>query len=181
MKRLRRAIVALCILTPSFSPIIAAAASENIAYSYDSRGRLIQVSRSGTVNNGVNGCYTYDRGDNRKNVTSATSECATFSVAAINVSAAEGSPLNFIVNKVGGSQSAFTVNYATSNGTATAGSDYTAASGTLTFAAGETQKTVLVATSSDAATDPGETVVLTLSSPSGNAIIVDAQGQGTIL
>ncbi len=38
-----------------------------------------------------------------------------------------------------------TVNFATANGTATAGSDYTAQNGTLTFLAGETSKTVTVA------------------------------------
>ncbi len=37
-----------------------------------------------------------------------------------------------------------TLNYATANGTATAGSDYVAGSGTLTFAPGETSKTIHV-------------------------------------
>ena len=43
-----------------------------------------------------------------------------------------------------------TVNYATANGTATAGSDYVASTGTLTFAAGETVKTVVVDITDDA-------------------------------
>ena len=42
-----------------------------------------------------------------------------------------------------------TVAYATSDGTATAGADYTAASGTLTFAPGQTVKTVVVAIADD--------------------------------
>jgi YD repeat-containing protein len=46
----------------------AAAANETITYSYDARGRLVKVERSGTVNNGVQAEYVYDKGDNRTNV-----------------------------------------------------------------------------------------------------------------
>jgi predicted lipoprotein with Yx(FWY)xxD motif len=42
-----------------------AMATETITYSYDARGRLIQVARSGTVNNNVVTNYTYDKADNR--------------------------------------------------------------------------------------------------------------------
>ena len=47
----------------------AAAASETITYTYDAKGRLIKVERSGTVNNGVTTEYTHDKADNRSNVT----------------------------------------------------------------------------------------------------------------
>ena len=46
----------------------AAVASETITYAYDSRGRLVKVVRSGTVNNNVSATYTYDKADNRTNV-----------------------------------------------------------------------------------------------------------------
>lgn len=46
----------------------AAWASETITYSYDARGRLMKVERTGTVNNGVKADYRYDRGDNRTDV-----------------------------------------------------------------------------------------------------------------
>jgi YD repeat-containing protein len=46
----------------------AAAASETITYSYDARGRLVQVKHSGTVNNNVTANYQYDKADNRTNV-----------------------------------------------------------------------------------------------------------------
>src|SRR4030095_12823735 len=72
-----------------------------------------------------------------------------------------------------------TVAYATSNGTATAGSDYTAASGTLTFAAGETSKVVHVQVSGDTAAQPNEPLTLTLSSPTG-ATVADGTAIGTI-
>ena len=61
-----------------------------------------------------------------------------------------------------------TVTYATSNGTATAGSDYSSASGTLTFtqtAAGS--QTFTVQTTEDSADEPGETFTVTISSPAG--------------
>lgn len=47
----------------------AAAATETITYTYDARGRLKQVSHSGTVNNGVSTSYTYDKAHNRTNKT----------------------------------------------------------------------------------------------------------------
>jgi len=46
----------------------AAWASETVTYTYDARGRLVKVERSGTVNNGVKAEYHYDKGDNRTNV-----------------------------------------------------------------------------------------------------------------
>jgi hypothetical protein len=47
----------------------AAYASETITYKYDARGRLIQASHSGTVNNNVLTNYAYDKADNRTNKT----------------------------------------------------------------------------------------------------------------
>ncbi|WP_293222602.1 Calx-beta domain-containing protein, partial [Mycolicibacterium sp.] len=73
-----------------------------------------------------------------------------------------------------------TVRYATSNGTATAGQDYTAGSGTLTFAPGVISQTVTVAVTGDATVEPTETFTVTLSSPSG-ATIARATAIGTIL
>jgi hypothetical protein len=46
----------------------AAVASETITYTYDSRGRLVKVVRTGTVNNNVSAEYKYDKADNRTNV-----------------------------------------------------------------------------------------------------------------
>ena len=72
-----------------------------------------------------------------------------------------------------------TVDYATADGTAKAGSDYTATSGKLTFAAGETAKTVTVKVLSDTVTEGVENFSLKLSNPT-KATIADATGNGTI-
>jgi YD repeat-containing protein len=47
---------------------MSANASETVTYTYDARGRLVKVERSGTVNNNVSAEYKYDKGDNRTNV-----------------------------------------------------------------------------------------------------------------
>jgi len=47
----------------------AAYAAETITYTYDARGRLIQVTHSGTVNNGVATSYSHDHANNRTNKT----------------------------------------------------------------------------------------------------------------
>ena len=65
------------------------------------------------------------------------------------------------------------VSYGTENGTATAGSDYTAVSGTLTFAAGQTRKTVQVPILDDNVEDSGETFWFVLSNPQGASLEPD--------
>ncbi len=52
---------------------VPASAAETITYTYDARGRLKQVQRTGTVNNGVNTTYTIDKGDNRTTKTTTGS------------------------------------------------------------------------------------------------------------
>lgn len=47
----------------------AAIAAETLTYRYDARGRLVKVERSGSVNNGVNSSYGYDKASNRTNRT----------------------------------------------------------------------------------------------------------------
>ncbi|SHO65144.1 Calx-beta domain-containing protein, partial [Algoriphagus zhangzhouensis] len=74
-----------------------------------------------------------------------------------------------------------TVDYATSDGSAIAGSDYTAISGTLSFAVGETSKTIDLSVSGDEAVELDETLTLTLSNPTGTGIVIgDDTGTGTI-
>ena len=87
--------------------------------------------------------------------------------------------LDFTVRLNAAVEATVTADYATADGTATAGEDYTAASGTLTFAAGETSKTVSVPVLDDALDEGAETLTLRLSNASG-ARIGDAVATGTI-
>ncbi len=87
--------------------------------------------------------------------------------------------LTFTVTLSGASGNTVTVNFATSNGTATAGSDYTQNNGTITFAPGETSKTITIAVTGDSIDEDNETLTVTLSSPSG-ATIADGTATGTI-
>ena len=75
---------------------------------------------------------------------------------------------------------AVTVHYQTANGSATAGSDYAAASGDVIIAAGQTTKTFTVAVIGDRSAEPTENFVVNLSAAT-NGLIVDSQGVGTIL
>ena len=86
----------------------------------------------------------------------------------------------FTVKLSAASGRAVTVHYATADGTATAGSDYTAKSGTLTIPAGSTSGTIAVPVIGDTIVEPNETFFVNLSSPT-NATIAVAKGTGTIL
>ncbi len=97
-----------------------------------------------------------------------------------DASATEGSPVTFTVTLSPAAAAAVMVNWATTGNSATSGTDFTAASGTLTVAAGAQTGTVEVATLDDDATEGNETFTLTLSNPSSNAEISDATAVGTI-
>ena len=100
-------------------------------------------------------------------------------VADARIVEAANAVLGFEVTLNRAASGTVTVDYATADGTATAGADYTATSGTLTFAPGETAKTVNVPVLDDAHDDTGETLTLVLSNASG-ARIRDGEATGTI-
>jgi hypothetical protein len=89
-------------------------------------------------------------------------------------------PFGFTVTLASPLGTPVTVDFGTSDGTATAGSDYMGTSGTLTFAAGETTKPVTVSVLGDATFEADETFFLTLSNAVGS-VIVEGVGLGTIL
>ena len=103
----------------------------------------------------------------------------TVSVADAQATEGPGAMMDFAVKLDRALEDTVTVDYATADGTATAGADYTTTSGTLTFAPGDQRKTISVPIAQDAVEDDGETLTLTLSNISG-AKLADAQATGTI-
>lgn len=157
---------------------------ETIGYSYDSRGRLVQVSHSGAVNNGVLSSYTYDAADNRTNVTvstAGTTDCTgiSFSISS-NGPVTEGSNSVFTITKTGSTAASCSVSYTTASGTAVSGSDFTAKSGTLTFTSAQSSLTVSVPTTDDTTVESAETFTVTLSNPTPPATITTATATATI-
>ena len=101
------------------------------------------------------------------------------SVSDATVQEAEGAALEFSVTLSHASSRTITVSYATQDGTAQAGSDYTASSGTITFNPGDTSQTVEVTVLTDSDNEGQETLTLTLSNPS-QATLGAGAGTGTI-
>ena len=93
-----------------------------------------------------------------------------FNAATSYVPESGGSAL-ITVTRLGSTAAPATVDYATSDGTATSASDYLATSGTLHFAAGETFKTFSVPVVDDLYAEGSETIKLSLSNPTGGAFL----------
>ena len=86
---------------------------------------------------------------------------------------------NFTVTLSTPSNVPVTVTYATANGTAVVNQDFTRATGTLTFAPGETSKTISVIVRKDAVRESNEHFLVRLTQPQ-NAVLERATGRGTI-
>lgn len=80
-------------------------------------------------------------------------------------------PVTFTIQRTGSLSGSLTVNWATADDTATAGSDYVAASGAVTFADGEGTKTVQVTVNDDITPEPDETFKLILTPAGGTSIM----------
>jgi len=106
------------------------------------------------------------------------------SLSIADASIAEGAGVanaSFSVTLSAASGQTVTVAFATANGSAkTVTGDYAAASGTVTFAAGQTSSAIVVSVLGDTKKEKNETFVVNLSAPT-NVTIADGQGTGTIL
>ena len=105
----------------------------------------------------------------------------TLSVADAEVDEGAGATLDFEVTLNRALNETVTVGYRTVNGSASAGADYTSTNGTLTFAAGETLKTVSVPVLDDVHDEGSETLTLRLQSPAPTRVkLAHAEATGTI-
>lgn len=117
-------------------------------------------------------------------ITDIENGTAQFTVS--NVDTAEGSTAILTVSRTGGSSGPLTVNYATSNGTATAGQDFTAASGAITFADGDTApQSISIPILDDAVAEGAETFTVTLTganvgTPASAAVTITSNDQHDI-
>lgn len=152
-------------------------AGETITYVYDAQGRVISAVHSGTVNNNISNTYNYDKVDNRVAVKGGTGVLLFVQ----DVTVTEGQSAVFTIVKVGTATATVSASYATVNGTATAGSDYTGTSGTVSFTTSETTKTVSVATADGSVSEPDELFYLDLSSPSTGLTLGRKKGTATII
>ena len=121
-------------------------------------------------------------GDGRPLSTSLSATVAGpvgIAVADARVEEDAGALLAFVVTLSRAASRVVTVDYATADGSAEAGVDYTAASGTLTFQAGASSQTVEVAVLDDAHDEGEETLTLTLSNAAGGRL-TDGEATGTI-
>ncbi|HST16386.1 MAG TPA: Calx-beta domain-containing protein [Gaiellaceae bacterium] len=101
------------------------------------------------------------------------------SVADASVSEAAGS-VQAVVTLTPAATGTVTVKYATADGTAKAGADYSAVSGTLTFTAGQTSKTVAIPVADDNIVEANRAFTFTLSAPTGGATLGHASATMTI-
>ena len=104
---------------------------------------------------------------------------AALSVADARAEEGSDETIDFAVSLSREAHASVTVDYTTADGSATAGEDYTRTSGTLSFAPGETEKTVAVPVLDDAIDEGEETFTLRLSDATG-AVIADGTATGTI-
>ena len=129
-----------------------------------------------------------DAGGFANTLASAPTSAVTATLPELSVadaSATEGEDVTFTVTLSAAAAENVTVNWATSaetGDTATSGTDFTAASDTLTFMPGDTTQTVTVQTTADSTGEDNETFTVTLSSPSSNATLAaDPTATGTIV
>jgi CSLREA domain-containing protein len=163
--------------TPSHSPVASASGltvdwgSPAIPGSGGSACEAVdQRGQARPIDGGTNGIADCDRG---------AVELIPVTVSVNDVAVTEGGTATFTVSTSSSAQIQFTVNYVVTGISATAGSDFTAASGQLTFPVGITTQTVPVSTLTDTLNEPDETFQIELTNAT-YVFIADGKGIGTI-
>lgn len=155
-----------------------AALGASVSYEYDDLGRLKAV----VYDDGRRVDYVLDPAGNRESVATAVpvGGALRFSSGAYAV-AENGASITITVERTGTGIGAIGVSYATANGTAAAGSDYTTSSGALSWADGDfAVKTFNVPIIDDGVYEGSETVTLTLNTPTGTGATLGTPASATL-
>jgi YD repeat-containing protein len=172
MIRQRAAITLITLLL--VLPVVVLATT--ITYQYDNLGRL----KSATQDNGNQTGYNYDAAGNRISGTSTSPGTVQFASTSYTIAENAGS-VSISVSRVGGSSGAAAVHYQTSDSTAHAGTNYTAASGTVSWTDGDAAtKTITVTILDDHQFDSNTSFSLSLSSASGASLGSQTQAIVTV-
>jgi hypothetical protein len=144
--------------TTLLSANLAGTAASNIGASYpvisaDGRFTVFESGSTDIVPNTVTGINIFGVANQGR---------VQFNLTGLTVDETDATA-TFGITRTGNTSGALTIQYATSNGNATPGADYTAATGSVTFADGETTKNIVVQLSNDSIDEFNETVLLTLS------------------
>lgn len=111
-----------------------------------------------------------------------TNTAGTIQLGSTTYDVTEGEVINILVTRSGGSSGAASVDYATSDGTAIAGTDYPATSGTLTFADGVSgNQTISIPVTDDSTAEVAEAFTLALSNVSGATLGVNSSATVNII
>jgi len=168
-----------CVLVAGFALFLfgtysapGAAQSATATNTYDDAGRL----RTTTYSDGKAVGYELDAAGNR--TSTAEGALPQFSIAA--ASATEGSNLVFAVTKTGTATGTITIECVQTDGSATAGGDYTASTQVLTFLIADTSKNCTVPSLPDSAYESAHTFSALLQKPVGAAKIATTGAVGTI-
>ena len=147
----------------------------------------VQVARGTLANPPVqvtvasNGTFSFDRDPWPPGTSeSVRPPCGAPALSIDDLFVGEGQNAVFTVTLAGATGSAVSVGYATQDGTARAGEDYSARSGTLSFSGSTTQRQVSVPVSQDTTVESGESFFVNLANATG-ASIARAQGAAVIL
>jgi Calx-beta domain len=174
---------------------MAGAQSVTDSYTYDVLGRLVETRSTDAQNNIERRETVYDAAGNRqeRKTTCLQGSCTSVptptptptsppAVAMVinDSSGMEGSTISFVVTLSQSYSSSINVNYAVAFGTATS-TDLITRTGTLTFVAGQTSRTIDVQTIQDSSYEPTENFTINLMNATAGATLSDAQGIGTIL
>ncbi|EAQ79300.1 Calx-beta domain-containing protein [Blastopirellula marina] len=167
--------------------------NDNTGYNYRDPFLTFTATTAGTYYLGVSSAYntSYDPEVTGSGQTSGYTESAGAyklqvladgpAITVDDVSVGEdSSTVTFTVRLNPLSDETVTIDYATADGTALAGSDYTTTSGTLTFAPGTATQTVTVAIADDGILEDPESFTLQLSNISANATLLDSEATATI-